>query len=79
MIVNFYEKLQSFDPKLKQKGEDQKKFTKVFVKDDIKFQSIVGANSFQKGEWEPKDNNSFDLIAIDHTNVLEPKEGDLII
>jgi hypothetical protein len=39
----------------------------------------VGANSFQKGEWEPKDNNSFDLIAIDHTNVLEPKEGDLII
>jgi hypothetical protein len=35
MIMNFYEKLQSFDPKLKQKGEDQKKFTKVFVKDDV--------------------------------------------
>jgi hypothetical protein len=35
MIVIFYENLQSFDPKLKQKGEDQKKFTKVFVKDDV--------------------------------------------
>jgi hypothetical protein len=35
MIVNFNEKLQSFYPKLKQKGKDQKKFTKVFVKDDV--------------------------------------------
>jgi hypothetical protein len=36
MIVNFYEKLQSFDPKLKQNGEDERKLTKVFVEDDVK-------------------------------------------
>jgi len=39
----------------------------------------VGANSFQRGDWEPKDSNSFDIIVVDHTNVLELKEGDLII
>ncbi len=79
MIVNFNEKLQSFYPKLKQKGEDQKKFTQVFVKDDVQLQSIMGANSFQRGDWEPKDSNSFDIIVVDQTNVLELKEGDLII
>jgi hypothetical protein len=28
---------------------------------------------------EPNDDNSFDLTTIDHTNILELREGDLII